>query len=395
MAERFLVRIDPAAGSCAWIGTADFSRTGEGRMEEAAAAAGGAPVRLLLPGTEVLLTWVQLPVRNRSRARAAIPWALEDRLASEVEDLHFALGRSVGDQWPVAIIGRAFLADVLERGRTAGLNIDSAVAEPLALPAPEEGHWSVLEEPQRTIVRTGAVTGFACEPELLAAVAATETPPDAIDSWRGPGASAHTWPDAFASVAIEEQSARSALAVFAASPAAPPIDLLQGPFSRTDQRWKALRRWRLPAALAAALLVLFGLQGAVSFQQREARVAELRDRLQTVYNEAFPGAGTTRDPRGQMESRLRALRGSGREDSRFAETVQQAGAVLREYDEVELRELTWRSGTLDLAIRGQQLTDLDAVQRGLEERGMSAELSDVNRGEDRVSGRLRVQGEAS
>jgi len=370
--------------------------TGSGSLAAAAEQLAAAPVTLLVPGTDLLLTRVRLPVRSRSRARAAVPWALEDRLAEEVEALHFALGAMAADEWPVAVMARERLAAWLADCAAAGLEVQAAIPEPLALPAPVDGRWQVLVEDHCVTVRTGRTTGFACEPELLEVVAGAEEPPEGIDCLQvNAGEGAH-WPPALADmVAASTERVTTPFAAFRGVAEAP-VNLLQGSFSRTEKRLQMLRQWRLPAGLAAGLLAVGAVQGVLGYMELGQRQAELQQRIQSVFQEAFPEARATRDPRTQMETRLRAMRGEGRSDSRFGDMLLRAGAVVNAQEGAELTALTWREGMLEVDVEAAALADLDAIQRGLGARGLPAELRSVDRrDDDRVSGRLRVTEGAS
>ncbi len=392
MAEPILIRPTPGTEHCTWLLGREFdvSAKGEGDLAAAAQAAAGGPATLLLPGTEVLLTRVRLPVRSRRRARTAVPWALEDRLVTDVEALHFALGAVEGDEWPVAVVTRSVLAGWLARCDAAGLDVHSVVPEPLALPRPAPGEWTVLEEAESVAVRTDAALGFSCESDLLAVVAGAETPPEAIRLWRTSAAPGAQWPAPFHDVPTEvEALADPPIGAFIEADRAP-INLLQGSFSRREKRLEMLRQWRLPAALAAALLVVLGLQGMLAYIEMGQRQAELEARIQALYQEAFPEARPTADPRAQVQSRLRALRAQDGGDSRFSETVLSAGTVIEEQGDARLEALEWVRGRLELDVAAGELADLDALQRGLEEQGLPAELSNVDRDGDRVAARLTV-----
>ncbi|MDN5872085.1 MAG: type II secretion system protein GspL, partial [Nitrococcus sp.] len=64
-----------------------------GTPAEAAAEAAGRQVLGLADGLAVLLSDTVIPSRNGERLRRAVPFALEERLAGDVDSLHFALGR--------------------------------------------------------------------------------------------------------------------------------------------------------------------------------------------------------------------------------------------------------------------------------------------------------------
>ena len=77
-----------------------------GSLAEAAQDAGDQPVIVLVPATDTSTLTVDLPARG-ARLRAALPYALEDHVADEIEDLHFAAGdRFPSGRLPVVVVAR-------------------------------------------------------------------------------------------------------------------------------------------------------------------------------------------------------------------------------------------------------------------------------------------------
>ena len=84
------------------------------RYADAALAAGGRVIALA-PGADVLLTTATLPTRNRKRMYAAVPFALEEQLISDIDALHFALGNtSQLGPVPVAVVERQHMQQWLD-----------------------------------------------------------------------------------------------------------------------------------------------------------------------------------------------------------------------------------------------------------------------------------------
>ena len=76
-----------------------------GDLKTAANHALGCRVVVFVSGVEVVLTDVALPNMNKQKLLKAIPFALEEQLASDVEDNHFAMGdRQQEDKVNVAIV---------------------------------------------------------------------------------------------------------------------------------------------------------------------------------------------------------------------------------------------------------------------------------------------------
>ena len=62
---------------------------------------------VLVPGTDVLLAEPVLPLKSGAKLAQVVPFALEEQLAADVEDLHFAVGkRDSRPGTPVAAVAR-------------------------------------------------------------------------------------------------------------------------------------------------------------------------------------------------------------------------------------------------------------------------------------------------
>src|SRR5690242_18377557 len=78
----------------------------QGSLQEAAALAPGRRVIVLVPGTEALhVEPVLPPLKGGARLSQIVPYALEDQLASDVDALHFAVGkRDLRPGTPVIVV---------------------------------------------------------------------------------------------------------------------------------------------------------------------------------------------------------------------------------------------------------------------------------------------------
>jgi general secretion pathway protein L len=65
-----------------------------------------------------------------------VPYALEEHLAADIEELHFAIGKRAGDSLraPVAVVARALLQEWLTTLRAAGLEPSAIYADSDLLP---------------------------------------------------------------------------------------------------------------------------------------------------------------------------------------------------------------------------------------------------------------------
>ena len=90
---------------------------------------------MLVPGTDALLAEPVLPVKSGVKLAQVVPFALEEHLASDVEDLHFAVGkRDVRPGTPVTVVARARMDAWQALLTDAGLQADAIYPETAALP---------------------------------------------------------------------------------------------------------------------------------------------------------------------------------------------------------------------------------------------------------------------
>ena len=116
MSDWLLLRLPHADAELAtWLVVdargAPISPPQSGPLTLAAARAPGRRVCLLVSGAEVLLAEPEVPVKAGAKLQQLVPYALEEQLAEDIEDLHFALGKRSAESTrvPVAVVARALL----------------------------------------------------------------------------------------------------------------------------------------------------------------------------------------------------------------------------------------------------------------------------------------------
>ncbi len=376
MARRPLcLRLPPPGGEAAWAAAGEEGLH-RGPLAEAAQAAAGRPLWVLVPTEAVLLTRVRAPTRRRSRLRQAVPYLLEERLAQDVEALHFALGRPARDGGvPVAVVERARMAGWLETLAGAGLRPQALVPDALALPwEPETWTLAAEEASGRVLVRQAREVGWAAEAELLPALLgralerAGAGRPRRLRLWVPEGAAEPPLPPlAGEGPAVERQPPTAALLALQAAALARegvPLDLLQGGFGAGERLGRAWRPWRATVLLLAAALIGQAALAAWEVRELDRRLEALEAEAARLLRRAFPEVRRVVAPRVQMERRLEALRAAGREPELLA-LLDRLGQALAAVPGARLERLRYRRGELRLALRLKDLRALEALKAGL------------------------------
>jgi len=118
-------------------------------------------VQVWTPPSDSLLTQVTLPTRSRAKIQQALPFALEEQIIGEPEQVHFSYRIQEDSSLAVAVTSRERMQSWLSQLTAAGLRPTGLCPAILALPL-EAGSWSIAFHENDIWVRTGLSSGFTC-----------------------------------------------------------------------------------------------------------------------------------------------------------------------------------------------------------------------------------------
>lgn len=337
-----------------------------------------ARVELVIAAPDVLLLDVALPRLSGARLRAALPALAEPMLLGDIEQAFVVAGRADGaGRSTLAVLDRALLRRALELFDRLGIRPVSATPEPLTLAA-GRGRWRLRLGGAYGCLRMGERLGIACSRPGGAA-----PPVELRLALEQAGASR---PEAIEVEGECDSTAWSAALGVTVAPVAPDrtraapvaLELLQYEFAPRMADWRA---WRVPAALAAALVLAWiaALNVDAWLKLREER--QLRARMATTFREAFPRVPVVLDPLAQMRRALADLRsGAGTGDAgdflplaaRFAQAVQ--------VDSEAVRLIEYRDRALSVRFEPRAVDSAakrDALVARLAKAGLTARFSDT------------------
>jgi general secretion pathway protein L len=408
MTETLVIRLRASGDAPAsWlIVDANGARSGNvqsGPIADALALSQGRRTIVVLPAADVTLARPDLPpVRGAARIAQTVPFALEEHLASDLENLHFAVGtrEATSSATPVAIISRATLERWQATWEAAGIHPDAVYGESSLIPAAPNATVLALDEASLFISRPQAATyALDAEPLPLALELALGTPGEDGEAGEHVTFYVNSADYEQHQEAIEGLRARAAtlqvkllpdglLPLLAAQlPTVKPINLLQGTYAAPTSFGSQLKQWRLPAALAVATLVAFvGAQGFKLWQLKAAE-KQLDAQIQTTFNQILPGQPIV-DPRAQIQGVLaRAGSGGGAllpAISLLAQAVSQAPAT-------RVEGMSYRAGVLELRLVAPNIETLDTIKQAMSRDGATVELQSANPRDQVVEGRLQVR----
>lgn len=368
-----------------------------GSLADAAGEAGGQRVVVLAPGADCLLTRVKIPGRSsRQKLLRAVPYALEEQLSEEVDNLHFAIGTDMEDgEWPVAVIGKKYMASLQDDAAAAGLDVQQLVPEILAIPY-AGNETSVLVENDIALVRTGSVSGYAADSDNLGMLLALQK---VDEDEQLPALHLYVRQDklqpdtaGFVGETRVEPYAGDPLTVFARGLDANAINLLQGAYSRAGDWARALRPWRATAALLVAGVLVSSVVTGVDYYRLSRESDRLRAQIEETFRAALPDTSRIVNPRVQMQQQLDSLQRRTGAGGGFLNLLGQSGSVLKGMQGVEINGISFRAGRLDMDLLVANLQLLDQLKQALMQPGrLEVEIQSATTGKDqRVQSRLRI-----
>lgn len=414
MAEFLVIRlnVDPES-SAEWIAVDNTgTRLGapvSGPLASAARDAGDRSVIVLVPAASVLTTTADIPVKRGPRLLSALPYALEEQLAEDVETLHFAAGtRGENGRLRVAVVAHANMRAWLDQLHDAGISPSAIVAENHGL-ARIPGTLSVLVAEDQVMFNDGADSEFVLQgvkPSDALAIAGalgdeTDADPDSpghllvycepSDEKRFE----HDWialRHELASVDINllPDGVLPRLAVTVASGRG--INLLQGRYGRRAEVGALFRPWRVAAALLLSL-GLVGLVGkGVDYYRLSQEEHALKAQFADIYSEIRPQfSGDIVDPMAIVAS-LR--RGSGGPSAAqvFLPSLQELAAALLQNSAADIEAISYRAGVIDVRLTAPDVATLDSIQKIVSSSGrFSASIQSTDQVGDKISSRIQIR----
>ncbi len=327
----------------------------------------GRRVLALIPSSEVLITSVNIPSKNKKQLLQAVPFSLEDSLAEDIENLHFAVKQDdASNHSQVAIIKRSSLEKYLDTFQENGITTHFILPETLGQ-FYRIDTWSILfnNEQHNVNVRLAELEGFVCDEGMLEMFLAKQlesNKPKKIFTNRDK----LSLPESLQILDVEStdvntidyQSALSALS----------LNLITN-FSRHSNKssinWSA---WR-PSFVIAGLLA--SVWTGVFFWQNnllQKQSTLLNQQIEQVYKSSFP-KGRIVDASAQMKSALDKLRANtGKIVNSPLPLISNISPLLKDYKDVTLSEINYKENELTIIMQSPTLTRLETFKRDAAEK---------------------------
>ena len=344
------------------------------------------------PGVDVRLLSLAVDPAERKHIAASLPFTLEEQVAEDIDDLHFASCALDKQTLGVAICSRERM-DAWQSLFADFPGILRWCPEPLLLPW-QVGEWCVVLQGNEAIVRVGQCEGFTVERDLAGTMlaAAMSEEPDAIIVY-GADQSSDTalLPEPLRD-RVQWRQGNLHAALLLGERGEVDLNLRQADYA---PRLPLARWWRQWRAVAAVFAVGFCVQLAalyMDYRNLSNENVALRTAVQDSYRRAFP-RGNAPEPEKQMRRQLDALKGTG-QSSGFVSLVNRVGGVIATMPDTTISTLNYseKGDEMRMNIVAADFEGVEQLRSKINEAGLEAVMESSSAQDDKVRARLRVSG---
>ncbi len=362
----------------------------------------GRRVLLIIPNDDVVLTAIKIPSKNKKQLLQAIPFALEENLAEDIEDLHFSIHQdNPENNTNVAVINRDKLESYITLLKTNGITAHFVLPQVLTQVINSDS-WSLVETQVKTqddiensadstdtsvSVRLNDFYGFSCDSSLLEIFIQqidNDKPKQIITNitTQDLPEELQEYPlEALDPNKIDYHSVDNALA----------LNLLTGFISQKQKSGIDWKIWRAPLVIASLLIAtwvgILGWQNTMLQKQR----TQLDRSINSLFTSTFPGSRIV-DPAQQMSSKLTQLKkNTGTTVSSPLPLISGISPLLKEYKDLALSEIRYKENKLQIIVESPSLTRLETFKKdAIKKSNLSVEISSSTTTADKVKATLLI-----
>jgi general secretion pathway protein L len=383
-----------------------------GSLTLAAAVSRTGKVVALAPAAQILLAEPELPPGSGVKLARAVPFALEELLTEDIDQLSFAIGRRrPRGGTPVAAVSRTVLQGWVSELNAAGLE-PLAMYPDISLMPENPGQTVLWLEKERLAVRRPGALPFAVElspvKEALVVAGVIADPLDTTaepkvlenavlyvtrEDWARSQAEFEQLADKFDSLKVQLLADGPLPWLARGLQATEAVNLLQGEFARVTDLGARWRQWRTAALLAVGLLLMHVAAQALQIRQARHETAALDSQIASVFSAAMP-AETLQDPRRQMQSRLDRIRKSGAGPEEFLHSLKVLSEAMAGAPKTDIDALSYREDSLDMKVTSPSLAALSQLSQLIGKQGMTAEIQSSTPVASGVEAHIQIRGHA-
>ena len=378
-------------------------------MNELSEAASGHTAIVLLNSQCLHINQLQLPTQNMQKLLKAVPYAIEEFIADDVENFHFVIAKNKHDKSTSVVgINRETLSKIIHVFQEADIGIEKIIPDALCLAANGNEQWACLNFKNDSYLQTDITDGMVVPHDILPYIVSSKLRDEEHE--RPAKILLFSEQENTGSFDLLKQESviteseielvnivynTHPLVVFCGNyKQASSLNLLQNEFKPRRKTTGYWQHWRLTASLAATWLILhLGLAGFQYTQLKETN-AITNAKIEKIYKQSFPQSRKIVNPRVQMEQKLKELKGSAssNDNGLIFLLAESFGTLSHDKKNITLQSLTFRNNRMDIGLEGSNLQAVENLNKNLNNnKKIKSEITSSSSEKDRVKGNLRIE----
>ncbi len=344
------------------------------------------------PGADARLLTLTVAPEEKKHLSQSLPFMLEEQVAADVDNLHFAYTPLEDDRYAAAVVAKAKMLEWQSLfDELPGIPL--WIPEPLLLPW-QAGEWCLVMEGDSAIVRTGQCEGFTIERELVdpilqGVLGDSDAPSAVIVYGMDQAADTALLPEELRDK-VQWRRGNLCAALLLSEVPAVRVNLLQGEFAPRlplEQWW---RQWRAVAAVFAAACIIQLAAVYAEYRSLSSQNLALRTAVEESYRQAIP-RGAVVDAEKQLRRQLELAGGSG-QPSGFIGLIERVGGAIAGMPGTSIASINYndKGNEMRLNIVAADFEGVEQLRSRMSEAGLEAIMESSTTQGERVSARLRV-----
>ena len=369
----------------------------------------------LIPGEEALFCHADIPAKQTRFIQQALPYAVEEQIAQDIESVHLALGAQTEKGYRVAAIDHRQMVYWIELfSGWEHVRLEAIYPDASLLPI-TDGGWSICLDGDSAMLSSDQGEWLAVHSRNLGMFAQTLAAPPSeevvaelpVTLYATESEFEHLQADiaelkASSRLAVKEQILElmplELLAHAHHHHLCAPINLCQGAYSIRRESSGVLGVWK-PLVAVASIWFILQVVVEIGFGYYHNQQAEsLQAQAMAIYRQSFPNDTRTHagNVRRVVQGQLNQLQAGG-SDAGFIALMKHTGSEytrVSSADSVVFNSVNYSQnrGELVVDVRADSYGKLSALRNGLADKGLEAQIGSVVNEADGARGRLTVSG---
>lgn len=346
----------------------------------------------VVAGERVTIHEVETPAKSRSKVLISAPYALEERLATSVDELAFTLlDFDAGRRATLAVVEKSYIEELRDMLDEFSLRLDAVVPEYFLLPLHHQARCTLARMPgEGYALRSGEFGGMKFDENTLEYWWRSLEDPDTAIAVNDIGVAKQLIEWGGTSISVWEIGAGFADWLRHGHTALERINVMGSVRPQDGQGG--------PSRLMKVAMVLFGvgLLARVGLDLYDNYVlyrknTYLEKEIVKVFHEAFPDVRRIVNPRLQLEQRIKALR-TGTVDGGSFQNLLSTLATAIPGARATLDEITFRDDFLMVTCTTADFAGLDLLKAKFQEnKNIKVELISSGSRDNKVNARFKLQ----